>query len=70
MTKKIILITDFKESYFNYLVECYDKEFKRRLIKQLTEIKTHYTNIKDLITKDNLKIVKADYLYIDDIIKY
>ena len=31
---EIILISDFKKEYFIYLVDCYDMEFKKRLINK------------------------------------
>jgi predicted solute-binding protein len=69
MAKKIILISDFKEEHFNFLVDCYDKEFKRRLTKEMQDIKSYYMKIKHSLTTENLNIIKDDYIYIDEIMK-
>lgn len=47
---EIIKYVNYDKKYYLYLCECYDAEFKQRIDKETY----------------NIRIIKADYLYIDE----
>ena len=67
MTKEIILITEFKKKHFIFLCKCYDETFKIILKAEILDIKFKWHLIKDHLDTEHLKIIKADYQYIDDV---
>lgn len=66
MAKKIILITEFKKEHFIYLYKCYDRIFRRRLNKEILDINLKWHMIKDHLDDEHLKIIKADYRFIEE----